>query len=172
VAAAAGLDGASVRVVTGDNSVRWSELAASHWKEWVAFCLAVRRSRLRDMGNFGANRSLFHPTPYSPVDHARLAQLKQAAQRQLGVQYITFDRRYECALRAVARYERQGRLDVVFNGKWFRDFLLVAAEQAARGRDFHRAGFGDRIFECLALTVDYAAGWADRYRVAFQQFGI
>jgi hypothetical protein len=156
----ASLDLESVRHRLGTNAVQWAERAAINWLEWIVFCVLVKKLSIRGIANFGANRSLFHSGPYQPVDAALKGPLLNAAQARSSMTLPEFTVAYARARRSVARLQTQGRLDKVFNGKWYLYFLEADAEAAAAGRAYNPSGLRGRLIASLLSTMDFAAPWS------------
>ena len=161
---AAHLDAESVANRLNTTPQDWARKAAHSWKEWITYCVFVRRHKLT-LTNYGSS-SQFHQGPYEPLDSARHSAALANLRSQLGLAPTQFDPLYRVTIRFVDRMFARNRFDRLFNGKWYKQFLVVDARHAAAGRQYPEKALADRILSTLLSTMDYSAPWSARFHKA------
>lgn len=166
LSAAAGLDLRSVTMQIGLDSLAWTRRAAQNWRPWVEYCLLVKQLRIRNTRGYGLASSQMHVTAYSPCSASKQTRLLEDARKNSGLTSAKFGAQRERVANAMKRLYSRAKHDVVFNGKWYGNFLAEDAKRAAGSRQYYRLRLEQKLRPCLLGTLDFSASWADRFHSA------
>jgi hypothetical protein len=162
VVAAASLDNASVSAVVPEDQLTWARRVAASWKEWIVFSYFVMKHKL-NAPSYGSNSSPIHLGAYGLLDGPRYAVQIARLETLLGVSHAEFIRLYESVTRKVEELLAQDSFDSVFNGKWYKWFLVVDARNASGGRKMNEHAVGNRLHAALFTTLDFSQPWSKRF---------
>jgi hypothetical protein len=59
--------------------------------------------------------------------------------------------------------------DLVFNGKWYAQFLSADAKTAAAGRQYQKRDLAMRLISALLATLDYRGSWSNHLHNAIDR---
>lgn len=169
VATAGRLDRAWASAVLAPSPDLWRAAAAAHWENWVALC--VFAMLLPSAGPATYQRaSPIHVSPRGPrnaMAEARLlVQVRFANRAMSGERFFNL---LDLARSQVRRRYRSGRVDGVFRGKWYLQFLRDSISSFPTAVRVDLTGFDDRVLAVLAYTALSVAGWQLRYTDALMR---
>ena len=166
-AAAAYLDIATTRAVLG-SSTSWCERAARAWEPWLKLCIFASIYAPSAGSYYGRPSSQINTMPFSSVDTTKLATHEAALRAASGLSSDDFVRRYNRVGKLIRDAFLLGNHDRLFRGKWYPVLLKDSAQQIAAGRKINVSNFDDRVFSCLAESVDYTGPWTEHFRSAIR----
>jgi hypothetical protein len=82
---------------------------------------------------------------------------------------VPFKRAYARVSKLVDDLFTEGSHDLVFKGKWYGLFLEDEMRRIAAGRRYNHHNLAARLLSGIAVTVNYAAPWADDFKQAVER---
>jgi hypothetical protein len=168
IAAAAGLDEASVLSAMGDQEA-WMLNVASTWKDWIKLCLLGRVLNVNSRCGYGrasqVNENSFGK-PMAPLITQMLGEIHTAS----GLPTSQFDAAWRRIDRTVENMFARSEHDRIFKGKWYIGFMPELAKRAAAGRQFDANGLeATQVFAIANKSVDPAERWAASLRAPLER---
>jgi hypothetical protein len=142
----------------------WTAAAARNWQAWVECCLMVQRYLPEKLPNYRVT-SRIHSGPYASLIPEQYDEFVKAMQERAGLSDTEFTRRRAEIHDYVQRVFMRHKHDSIFNGKWYRKFLVHDASRIARlcGLRIRTQNLEQAIETCLLHTIDFSGEWAARY---------
>ena len=141
----------------------WCLRAAVRWKQWVTFCVFVRKYGLA-AANFRVTSRINRPVN-GPVDESCVEE-HHASLRLLWPSGMgDYDEAFGSCEDYVERIFARGEHDRLFRGKWYA--TLLECDVKCAGLDGARhAGLAKRVGAALMTTLDFEQDWAKPFRAA------
>lgn len=135
---------------------------------WIKLCIFARKRGIRGEYNYGATSQVnAHST--GALDPAALANKLARLEAASGLAPQQFKRAYARVSKLVDDLFTEGSHDLVFKGKWYGLFIEDEMRRIAAGRRYNHHNLAARFLSGIAVTVNYAAPWADDFKQAVER---
>lgn len=146
-------------------SKTWASRAALAWREWVLLCMFSQKYSIR-CANYSVGHSPFNYPPYSLPNSDSVSQHWNDVYMRSGMSPAAFDQARNHVELLLDNAHSTSRLDIFFNGKWYKHFLADDANQIAGGRPYNSTRLAERLIDVLLGSIRYDDAWAARYHEA------
>jgi hypothetical protein len=164
-ASAAGSVDPALLVSRFSNPAGWMREAASHWRQWVALCVASGLNDVRCDATYRSTsrvnvggRGGFLPQQYSERVTKLQAALGQAKKTGASVNEV---------VATVEELYRSGSHDVAFSGAWYSVFALEDLKALPLVDGIDATSFDSRFWDAMQATIDFAGDWTVYFRDRF-----
>jgi hypothetical protein len=146
------------------DSVQWCRAAAERWRDWVEICYLASTNGVPGEPNYRIHSPINAPSN-SGTDLAAKTQRLESMRQRMGLQTSEFAEMCRRAARRIAEYYRTGQQDALFKGKWYDLILRYDVQDALAGCEHDANNLQRGLTMPVAGTLDYAASWADHFRM-------
>lgn len=146
----------------------WCRHAAVLWREWVAFCLLMKKENLRCEANYSVPSRL-QVRPAGPLNPTLLSTLVNNLAAQTRLSTADIMSKHCASLKRVNRYYTNGMHSRIFKGKWYAHILADDIDQIMAGQPYDKNGLENRLPCAVAATLDFSKPWADNLRNAIRR---
>ena len=161
-AAAASLDPADIEARIPD-PVTWRQQMAELWKEFLVLSLLSLKLKVNSACHYACMASPLNIPAETPTNMPRAIEVKTELEASSGLSPQKFDFRLRALRRYVERHYRNGRHDILFNGKWYLE-LLRREIGLSRDAGAHHNPSNLALISALSTSLDFSAEWTEHFR--------
>lgn len=161
-AAASSLDPAKIKPrIPGCGD--WRRQKAECWKEFLVLSLLSHKLRVNCDCHYGRMKSPLNAPAEASTNTQRAEAIGAELRSQSGLPVSRFDLKLRATKRYVECTYRRGLHDLLFNGKWYFEFLRREINLAAGGKRYNNPSTG-ALTAALNLTLDFDGEWTEHFR--------
>jgi hypothetical protein len=139
----------------------WRQSIAVRWQRWVELCLYATLHGISCRCHYSKNSLVHHSS--GKFDQGLYSKALNELKQSSGLTATEFNQNHRKIRAIVKRYYSNRKHDALFNGKWYRIFVLAAVRTYAKNRAI-RENFARSIYDTLVATIQFEGKWGEGLR--------